>query len=277
MRVVRSENELEAALRATREEAGKAFADDAVYIEKYIDRPRHIEIQIMADAHGNVIHLGERECSVQRRHQKVLEEAPSPVISAEERMRATLSRVAAVNGPLNAVVSLRDEAELLAEARAADAGPARGPLHGLPIAIKDLVDAAGLPTSQGSPAFAGQVAQSDSLHVARLRAAGATASAQALMSPAAARARPQITGPSGVPTASAMRCTALKSPGLAKGKPASMMSTPRRASCWAIASFSSRFRLAPGDCSPSRRVVSKIRTRPGSRAISTSLCGTTMS
>lgn len=65
----------------------------------------------------------------------------------------------------------------------------------------------------------------------------------------------------------AMRCTAAKSPGLAKGKPASMTSTPRRASCCAIANFSSRLRLAPGDCSPSRRVVSKINTRPGSLAM----------
>jgi hypothetical protein len=83
----------------------------------------------------------------------------------------------------------------------------------------------------------------------------------------AARARPQITGPSGLPTLAAIRCTAWKSPLLAKGNPASITSTPSRASCWAMASFSSRLRLAPGDCSPSRRVVSKIRTRPGSRAI----------
>ncbi|SLN61979.1 Acylamidase [Roseovarius litorisediminis] len=94
-------------------------------------------------------------------------------LSAQDLMRATLERVAAVNGPLNAIVSLRDGDALLAEARAADDAQASGPLHGLPIAIKDLADAAGLPTSQGSPLFAGQIAARDDLHVARLRKAGA--------------------------------------------------------------------------------------------------------
>ncbi len=94
-------------------------------------------------------------------------------MSAEALMQATLARVAAANGKVNAIVSLRDEADLMAEARAVDAGSWRGALHGLPVAIKDLADAAGLPTSQGSPLFAGQVAQADSLHVARMRAAGA--------------------------------------------------------------------------------------------------------
>ena len=94
-------------------------------------------------------------------------------LSAETVMRATLERIAAVNGPLNAIVALRGEAALMAEARAADAGPWRGALHGMPVAIKDLADAAGLPTSQGSPVFAGRIAAADSLHVARLRAAGA--------------------------------------------------------------------------------------------------------
>ncbi|MRU16869.1 amidase [Roseovarius sp. A21] len=94
-------------------------------------------------------------------------------LSAEDLMRATLLRIAEVNPGLNAVVSLRDEGVLLAEAKAADNRAPEGPLHGLPIAIKDLADAKGLPTSHGSPAFAGQVAARDSLHVARLRAAGA--------------------------------------------------------------------------------------------------------
>ncbi len=94
-------------------------------------------------------------------------------LRAEDLMRATLARIAAVNPGLNAVVSLRDEGVLLAEAKAADNRAPEGPLHGLPIAIKDLADAKGLPTSQGSPAFAGQVVARDSLHVARLRAAGA--------------------------------------------------------------------------------------------------------
>jgi amidase len=94
-------------------------------------------------------------------------------LSAEDLMHATLARIAEVNPGLNAVVSLRDEGVLLAEAKAADNRAPEGPLHGLPIAIKDLADAKGVPTSQGSPAFAGQVAARDSLHVARLRAAGA--------------------------------------------------------------------------------------------------------
>ncbi|GIX17830.1 MAG: acetyl-CoA carboxylase biotin carboxylase subunit [Rhodothalassiaceae bacterium] len=85
MKVVREEAGLEQAYRAARTEARAAFGDDSVYLEKFLDHPRHIEIQILADTHGNVIHLGERDCSLQRRHQKILEEAPSPVITADER------------------------------------------------------------------------------------------------------------------------------------------------------------------------------------------------
>ena len=94
-------------------------------------------------------------------------------ISAAELMEETLARIAAVNPALNAIVSLRDEETLLTEARAADAAPRKGWLHGIPIAIKDLANAAGLPTSRGSPLFAGQMAAQDDIHVARLRAAGA--------------------------------------------------------------------------------------------------------
>jgi amidase len=94
-------------------------------------------------------------------------------VGAVEVMQATLDRIAAVNGTVNAVVSLRDEDDLLAEARGAQDAPRRGWLHGIPIAIKDLANSAGLPTSMGSPLFAGQVAAGDDLMVARLRAAGA--------------------------------------------------------------------------------------------------------
>ncbi len=94
-------------------------------------------------------------------------------LSAEALMRATLDRIAAVNGALNAVVSLRDADDLLREARTRDAEPPRGPLHGLPVAVKDLANARGLPTSMGSPLLEGQVAGSDDVHVARMRAAGA--------------------------------------------------------------------------------------------------------
>ena len=85
MRVVETEGEVERALDAARREAGGAFGDDAVYLEKYLQNPRHIEIQLLGDTHGNIIHLGERECSIQRRHQKLVEESPSPAVSPELR------------------------------------------------------------------------------------------------------------------------------------------------------------------------------------------------
>jgi len=87
MKVVASEDELESLMRQARSEAKAAFGDATVYMEKYLGDPRHIEFQVFGDGEGNAIHLGERDCSLQRRHQKVLEEAPSPVISSEERMR----------------------------------------------------------------------------------------------------------------------------------------------------------------------------------------------
>ena len=85
MRVVNSEAALPNAVTVTRAEAAAAFGNDALYMEKFLERPRHIEFQILADGHGNVIHLGERDCSVQRRHQKIIEEAPAPGISTELR------------------------------------------------------------------------------------------------------------------------------------------------------------------------------------------------
>ena len=85
MRIVREESELTHQLDAAQTEAQAAFNDDSVYIERYIERPRHIEIQVLADEYGECIHLGERECTIQRRHQKLLEEAPSPMITTEQR------------------------------------------------------------------------------------------------------------------------------------------------------------------------------------------------
>jgi propionyl-CoA carboxylase alpha chain len=85
MRVAFDDEEAHEGFRSARSEAKSSFADDRVFIEKFIDDPRHIEIQVLADAHGNVVHLGERECSIQRRHQKVIEEAPSPFLDAETR------------------------------------------------------------------------------------------------------------------------------------------------------------------------------------------------
>ena len=87
MKVARDREHLAEAVQTAQAEAQAAFGDGAVYMERYLQRPRHIELQVIADAHGNVVHLGERDCSLQRRHQKVLEEAPSPVIDAAARAR----------------------------------------------------------------------------------------------------------------------------------------------------------------------------------------------
>lgn len=87
MRVVHSEASLVTAIAITQAEARAAFGNETVYMEKFLERPRHIEVQILADNHGNVVHLGERDCSMQRRHQKVIEEAPAPGISDEQRER----------------------------------------------------------------------------------------------------------------------------------------------------------------------------------------------
>src|SRR5690606_35115383 len=95
MRVVREKSKLSSALDAARREARNAFGDDAVYVEKYIEGPRHVEIQLLADQHGTVLHLGERECSIQRRHQKMIEEAPSIAVDAQLRARMGETAVAA--------------------------------------------------------------------------------------------------------------------------------------------------------------------------------------
>ena len=92
MRIVNSPDQFEASIKAAKSEAKNAFGDDRVYIEKYLEEPRHIEFQIMADTHGNVVHIFDRECSVQRRHQKVIEEAPSSLLT--ESMRSKMAETA---------------------------------------------------------------------------------------------------------------------------------------------------------------------------------------
>jgi acetyl-CoA carboxylase biotin carboxylase subunit len=95
MRVVASEGEIERAFEAAGNEARAAFGDDAVYVERFLSGPRHIEIQVLGDRHGNLVHLGERECSIQRRHQKMIEEAPSAVLTPAEREAMGATAVAA--------------------------------------------------------------------------------------------------------------------------------------------------------------------------------------
>ena len=104
MRLVRAPGELAAALRAARSEAGTAFGDTSVYLERYVDEPRHVEVQVLADGFGNVVHLGERECSIQRRHQKLVEESPSVLVTPEVRraMGEAACRLAAAVGYVNA-------------------------------------------------------------------------------------------------------------------------------------------------------------------------------
>jgi len=92
MRIAQEEEALVPALRAARAEAKAAFGDDSVYLEKYVTKPRHVEFQMLADSHGNAIHLFERECSIQRRHQKLIEEAPSPAL--DDDLRARMGEVA---------------------------------------------------------------------------------------------------------------------------------------------------------------------------------------
>ncbi|MEO8743863.1 MAG: acetyl-CoA carboxylase biotin carboxylase subunit [Candidatus Dormiibacterota bacterium] len=104
MKVVESEEDLVAAIESSAQAARSAFGDPTVYIERYIRKPRHIEIQVICDSHGNAVHLGERECSIQRRHQKIMEETPSPAVTAEIRaaMGDAAIRAATAAGYVNA-------------------------------------------------------------------------------------------------------------------------------------------------------------------------------
>ena len=126
MREVRDAAGLAEAVRSARAEAARSFGDDTVFLERLLDAPRHVEIQVVGDAHGHVVHLGERECSIQRRHQKVVEEAPSPVVSPElrERMGATAVALAEMLGytGVGTVEFLVDDADFRAPSASEDAG-----------------------------------------------------------------------------------------------------------------------------------------------------------
>ncbi|MDD7965813.1 acetyl/propionyl/methylcrotonyl-CoA carboxylase subunit alpha [Actinomycetospora lemnae] len=137
MREVRSPDALADAVRSARAEAARSFGDDTVFLERLLDAPRHVEIQVLGDAHGHVVHLGERECSIQRRHQKVVEEAPSPVVTPElrERMGATAVALAEKLGYVGAgtVEFLLEDADLPAsDAGSVDASGAAAPLRSVP-------------------------------------------------------------------------------------------------------------------------------------------------
>src|SRR5690606_19119355 len=100
MRIIRSASELKSSFEDAQREAQAAFGDSTLYLEKFIEHAKHIEFQIMGDKHGGLVHLFERECSVQRRHQKLIEEAPSPILTAERRAQmgaAAISLAKAVN------------------------------------------------------------------------------------------------------------------------------------------------------------------------------------
>ncbi|HUI27051.1 MAG TPA: acetyl-CoA carboxylase biotin carboxylase subunit [Candidatus Kryptonia bacterium] len=97
MRIVRNESELAPAFAAAGREAQSAFGDGRLFVERYLERPRHVEVQVLADHHGHTIHLGERECSIQRRHQKIIEETPSPALTPELRAQMTAAAVAAAH------------------------------------------------------------------------------------------------------------------------------------------------------------------------------------
>ena len=92
MKIVRSEDEIERAFESAQREGQAYFADASVYVERYLENPRHVEVQVLADGHGNVVHLGERDCTIQRRHQKLIEETPSPAV--DENLRARIGRIA---------------------------------------------------------------------------------------------------------------------------------------------------------------------------------------
>jgi acetyl-CoA/propionyl-CoA carboxylase, biotin carboxylase, biotin carboxyl carrier protein len=159
MRIVRDAEALPQALATARREAHAGFGDDSLLVERYVERARHVEVQILADAHDNVLHLGERECSLQRRHQKVVEESPSPVVAPELRERlgaaaVTLARAAGYVGAGTAefLVSADDPGEwffLEVNARLQVEHPVTELVTGLDLVEQQLLIAAGAPLAIG--------------------------------------------------------------------------------------------------------------------------------
>jgi acetyl-CoA carboxylase biotin carboxylase subunit len=156
MRIVRVESELESLMSSAANEAQSAFGDATLYMEKFIERARHIEIQVMADAHGNVVHLGERECSTQRRHQKLIEEAPSPAVDAAMRQAMGECAVSLTHkadycgaGTIEFVVDQRDNKYFFLEmnTRIQVEHPVTEMITGFDLVAEQIRVAAGLPLS----------------------------------------------------------------------------------------------------------------------------------
>ena len=154
MRVARDEAELRTGLEAARSTAERAFGDATVFLERYVEEPRHIEIQVLADTHGNTLHLGERECSIQRRHQKVLEESPSPVIDAGQRARMGEAAVTAARavgyvnaGTVEFIYSRGEFFFLEMNTRLQVEHPVTEEVQGVDLVVEQLRIAAGEPLS----------------------------------------------------------------------------------------------------------------------------------
>ena len=116
LKVVASPDEVERAFETARREGEAYFSDAAVYVERYLEDPRHVEVQVLADAHGNVIHLGERDCTIQRRHQKLVEETPSPAV--DETLRASGSARSQSTRPARSATARRARSRASSRAKA---------------------------------------------------------------------------------------------------------------------------------------------------------------
>ena len=154
MKVVEKEADLAAAIESSRNAARAAFGDPTVYVEKYVRKPRHVEIQVIADQHGGVVHLGERECSIQRRHQKILEETPSPAVTPEIRRRMGEAAVSAVRaagyvnaGTVEFIFSEGDFYFLEVNARLQVEHPITEEVTGIDLVKEQVRVASGLPLS----------------------------------------------------------------------------------------------------------------------------------